>query len=211
MRLPPSPTVVADVIDRQTERVRSSVSEAWDKAGVTEYVESTRDYLSTVTSIEFLALLVEAYGLRSEVLPMRYAFTIPAIRALRTSDLPVMIPDLFLLLTSNFWAPFSLWLTTSLLIPLAFAYFFNLTLKAKHGHATRGRHAPTAQFDPLTFNVTKMLVTWLVYSQGVHFGGLVSPSSVLKVEFSVPGGYLGMMIGAAIGILTSIYEAVLTK
>jgi len=211
MQLPPSPTVVADAIDRQTENIRSSVSRAWDNANLTEYAESTRDYLSTVASIEFLALAIEAFGLRSEVLPMRYAFTIPANRALSTSDLPVMIPDLFLLLTSSFWSPFSLWLFTSLLLPLACAYFFNLTLKAKHAHGSRACSSQTAQTDPLTFNIAKALVTWLVYSQGVDLGGLVDRESVLKVNSSVPSGYLGMMIGAGIGALTSIYEAVLKK
>ena len=211
LRLPPSPTVVADAIDRQAENLRSSVNEVWDRAGITEYAESTRDYLSTVASIEFLALMVEAFGLRSEILPMRYAFTIPAIRALHTSDLPVKIPDLFLLLTSAFWSPFSLWLLTSLLLPLAFAYFFNLTLKAKDSHGTRTRNVQVSQFDPLTFNVIKALVTWLVYSQGVNFAGLVSYYSILTVNGAVPGGYQGIMIGAGIGALTSIYEAVLRK
>ncbi len=211
VHLPPSPTVVADVIDRQTENLRSSVTKAWNKAGITEYAESTRDLLSTVASIESLALIIEAFGLRSEVLPMRYAFTIPSIRALRTSDLPVQIPDLFLLLTSAFWSPFSLWVTTSLFMPLAFAYFFNLTLTAKHGHANRSRNPQAAQFDPLTFNVAKALITWLVYSQGLNLGGLVSEESVLKVNASVPGGYQGMMIGAGIGALTSLYEAVLKR
>ena len=209
MQLPPSPTVVADAIDRQTENLRSSVNKVWDRANITEYAESARDYLSTVTSIEFLALAIEAFGLRSEVLPMRYAFTIPANRALGTSDLPVMIPDLFLLLTSAFWSPFSLWLSISLLLPLACAYFFNLTLKAKHAHGTRGRSSQTAQIDPLIFNTAKALITWLVYSQGVKFGGLVGQETVAKVNGAVPGGYLGMMIGAGIGTLTSMYEAVL--
>lgn len=211
MPLPPSPTVVADAIDRQTEHLRSSVNRAWERANFTEYAESTRDYLSTVASIEFLALAVEAFGLRSEVLPMRYAFTVPANRALGTSDLPVMIPDLFLLLTSAFWSPFSLWLFTSLLLPLACAYFFNLTLKAKHAHGSRARSSQTSEIDPLTFNVAKALITWLVYSQGVDFGGLVGRESVSKVNGSVPGGHLGIMIGAGIGSLMSLYEAVLRK
>ncbi|KAI9873541.1 MAG: hypothetical protein M1830_000297 [Pleopsidium flavum] len=211
VRLPPSPTLIADVIDRQTENMRSSMSRVWDRGGITEYAESTRDFLSTVASIESLALIIEAFGLRSEVLPMRYAFTLPAIRALRTSDLPVQIPDLFLLLTSAFWSPFLLWVTTSLLLPLAFGYFFNLTLTAKHSQANRLRTAQAAPFDPLTFNVAKALITWLVYSQGVNVGGLVGEESVLKVNASVPGGYQGVMIGAGIGALTSLYEAVLRK
>ncbi len=204
--------MVADAIDRQTENLRSSVHDAWEWAGVTEYIESVRFRLSSVPSIVLLALWIEAYGLRSEVLPMRYAFTIPAIRALRTSDLPVMIPDLFLLLTGAFWAPFSLWLLTSLLLPSTVAFFFNLSLRAKTMSATRARHGELdVQIDPLAFCVAKALITWLIYARGAEFGGLFSEETVEKVNGSVPGGYWGVMIGAGIGALTSIYEAVLRK
>ncbi|KAI9807407.1 MAG: hypothetical protein M1833_000152 [Piccolia ochrophora] len=206
--LPPSPAVVADAIDRRTAVLRSKVGDAWDNAGLTERAESVRESLSSVVSIEALVLFVEALGLRAEVLPLRYAFTLPAIPALRTSEYPVALPDLFLLLTSSFWSPFTLWALTSLAAPLAFAYFFNLTLKSKPG----SRAAQSSyRFDPLTFNIAKALVAFLVYIQGVDFGGFISEDSADRIRGALPGGGAGVILGAAIGGVATIYEAVLRK
>ncbi|KAI9838808.1 MAG: hypothetical protein M1837_002301 [Sclerophora amabilis] len=211
--LPPSPAVVADAIDRRTAVLRSKVSGAWDDSGVTKKIEDVRESLSTVLSIEALALAIEATGLRSEILPLRYAFTLPPLPVLGTSALPVSLPDLFLLVTSSFWSPFILWASTSLAVPLIFAYFFNLTLKAKPGHVTTRSHSsnPGHVFDPLTFNIAKALVAFLVYSEDVKFGGLVGYDSVERIRGSVPGGADGILVGAGIGGLVSIYEAVLKK
>ena len=212
LRLPPSPAVVVDQIDQQTASIRSSISESWERLGVTDFTENLRDKLSTTVSIESLALLVELFGLQKDVLPVKYLAMIPASRILGTPEIPAKVPDLFALVTPSFWSTFLLWLSTSVVLPLVFSYFFNLTLRAKSGHVKRSRDVqPANQYDPLTYNVSKALVTWLVYSQGVRFGGLVGEESVLKIESNVPGGHQGIMIGAGIGVLTSIYEAVLNK
>jgi hypothetical protein len=118
-----------------------------------------------------------------------------------------------LLLTSSFWAPFTLWASTSLFIPLLVSYFFNLTLKPKPLHATRAHTAPepTYKFDPLVFNVVKALITYAVYAQGFRFGGFVENSTVERIGGAVTGGYEGILIGAGIGALASIYEAILKK
>ena len=207
--LPPSPAVVADAIDRRTAALRSNINAAWGKSGVTEQAEGLRESLSSVASIEAVVLAIEALGLRGEVLPSRYAFTIPAVALLQSSDWPVYLPDLFFLLTASFWSPFTLWLTTSLGVPLLFAYFFNLTLKHKssRSHAARNNQS----FDPLTFNIVKALVAFVVYSQGVTFGDYLGEVSIDRIRGAVPGGAEGIMIGASIGILTSVYDAVLKK
>lgn len=212
--LPPSPAVIADVIDSSTAELRSRFDDLWEAAGITERAENLRESLSSVVTIEAMALAMEALGLRSKVLPLRYAFTIPAIAGLRSSGWPVSLPDLFLLLTSSFWSPVLLWASTSFFVPLLFAYFFNLTLKAKSTQSgIRPQHSvqPTYQFDPLAFNVVKALATYLVYSQGATFGGVIGQDSIDTVRASVPGGAGGILIGAAIGGLTSIYEAILRK
>ncbi|KAI9696715.1 MAG: hypothetical protein M1836_005077 [Candelina mexicana] len=210
--LPPSPAAVADAIDQSTADLRSRVGDIWQNSGITERAEEIRENLSTVVGIETLILGVEAFGLQREVLPLQHAFTIPANSTLRTPEFPVKLTDLFLLFTSSFWSPTLLWVSTSFLLPLFSAYFFNLTLKAKNSHSTRSRSAqPLYRFDPLTFNVVKGLITWLVYSQGFRFWGLVDEMDVVRIQFSVPGGYQGILIGAAIGALTSIYEAILRK
>lgn len=213
--LPPSPAVIADAVDRRTAVLRSKVSGAWDNAGLTERAEGWRDTLSSVTAIDLLVVLVEAWGLRGEVLPSRYAFTVPAVTLLLTPDWAVYLPDLFFLLTAAFWGPFTLWLSTSVLLPLVFAYFINLTLKHRAGGSSTRGHAAAAKsahsFDPLTFNVAKALVAYLVYSQEVRFGGLIGDDSVERVAGALPAGPTGIFIGAGIGAVASIYEAVLKK
>lgn len=108
-------------------------------------------------------------------------------------EISILIPDLFALLTSAFWGPAALWLSTSLLLPLMAAWFFNFT--------EGGRN-----YDPLSYNVTKALLAWVVYVRG-GVGG----SSRGVVEKGVPGGSQGLLIGAGIGVLASLYEAVLKR
>ncbi len=211
--LPPSPAVVADAIDRRTAVLRSKMTDVWNHYGVIDKAEDLRDSLSSVSAIEAVVLAIEAFGLRAEVLPLRYAFTCPAVPVLHTSDFNVFLPDMFYLLTAAFWSPFTLWFITSLAVPLTFAYFFNLTLKNRSSHgATRSHSARvTHVFDPLTFNIVKALTAFLVYSQEVKFGGLLGYESVDRVRLSLPGGTEGMLIGAAVGAVASIYDAALKK
>ncbi len=212
--LPPSPAAIADVIDNSTAELRSKVEHAWEESGFTERIEGLRDYLSSVVSIESVVLAFEAFGLRSEVLPSRYAFTIPAIAGLGISGWPVYLPDLFMLLTSTFWAPLTLWASTSLFVPLLFAYFFNLTLRARHAQGGRGYYQtlqPTYKVDPLTFNIVKALASYVVYSHPTTMSGMFSVDTVDTIRRAVPGGVEGLMIGSSIGALASIYDAILKK
>ncbi|KAF2136113.1 uncharacterized protein K452DRAFT_280509 [Aplosporella prunicola CBS 121167] len=208
--LPPSPAVVTDAIERQTAIVRGKVGEAWEGTGITDYAEYVREVLSSVVGVEAAAILVEAYYLQRQVMPWTYFFDIPAVEALGTNSHPVYLPQLFVLLTSSFWAPSLLWASTSLFVPLLFAYFFNLTLRTKINNGVT-TSTTTYRADPLTFNIMKALVTYMVYAQGVRFSGMVGDDTVLKVDGALPGGYQSAMIGAGIGIITSIYEAVLKK
>jgi hypothetical protein len=184
----------------------------WKKSGATEAAEQLRESLSTVVSVELITLFIEFLGLQNELVPRRYAFTFPAIPILNTREYPVMLSDMFMVLTSSFWGPFSLWAATSIFIPLVFSYFFNLTLKTKTKHTTsRSQSHESYRADPLTFNIVKALVSWLVYSEGATLGGSISKESVDRINSSVPGGYRGILIGSAIGAVTSIYEAALRK
>jgi hypothetical protein len=206
--LPPSPSVVAQAIDRRTAVIRRKVSQSFEDSGVVETAESARETLSTVVSIEVLILAFEAYFLRKEVLTDRYAFTIPASTLLHTKAYPVLIPDLFLLLTSSFWSPATLWAFTSLFVPLASAYFFNLTSKKNtRSHTTHFNY----EFDPLTFNIVKALLTYVVYAQDVTFGGLVDLESVARINAALYGGWQSVIVGTGIGILVTFYEAIIKK
>jgi len=150
--------------------------------------------------------------MQTDILPWKSLAVIPLPGSLGISDLPIRVPDLFVLLSPEFWRIFGLWAATSVALPVMFSYVFNLTLKAKHGGVRHAKHLqPAAQYDPLSYNIAKALVAWLVYAQGVRLSGWVNAESVAKLEAALPGGHQGVLIGAGIGALTSIYEAVLRK
>lgn len=78
-------------------------------------------------------------------------------------------------------------------MPLLAAWFVNLTDGAK-------------SYDPLSFNVAKGLLAWIVYVKG----GVTGYSREV-VQRGVPGGAQGLLVGAGVGVLASVYEAVLRK
>lgn len=191
--LPPSPSVLADRIDAQTSSLRTTIGSYMDQSPLPGAMASLRTNLSNVTSIQLVTLIIEAWGLRSQVLPLRYLTTIPEVPAIGTSAIPVKIPDLFALLTTAFWGPVGLWALTSIFLPLLGAWFFNL------------RGGETG-YDAVSYNVVKAIGSWIVYVQG-GVGG----ESRGVVEKGVPGGATGLLIGAAVGGVAGLYEAVLKK
>ncbi|KAJ9303524.1 hypothetical protein DTO217A2_7014 [Paecilomyces variotii] len=217
--LPPSPAVVTEAIDRQTALARKKVSDAWAASRLTEHSDSLRSALSSVKSIEAIIIALEGFSLVKELVPLKFLTTVAAVDAIHTPEFAVKVPDLFVLLTGSFWAPFSLWLTTSLFLPLTFAYFFNLSLKAgqpaaSHSYGTR-RTASSSQdkasFDPLVYNIAKALISYLVYANHFTFWDIYSNFSIEKVNVSIPGQWAGVLTGTAIGGIGSLYEAVLKK
>lgn len=207
--LPPSPSVVVEAIDRRTAVIRHKVAKAYEGSGISETASTARETLSTVVSVEALIIAFEAFCLRKELLADRYAFTIPGYLLRRSTDYPVQIPDLFLLLTSSFWGPATLWAITSLIVPLLAAYFFNLTSKPKSGrsHTTHFNYT----FDPLTFNIVKGLLTYVVFAQDFTFGGLVDLEYVARINSALYGGPSSVLTGCAVGILVTFYEAIIKK
>ena len=111
---------------------------------------------------------------------------------LGTSEYPIKSPDFFALLTSAFWGPVALWLATSVVLPLLGGWFVNL--KGEGG------------YDAVSFNAVKAIAAWVVYVRG---GG--PSASARVVERGVPGGSVGMLVGAGVGALAGVYEAVLRK
>jgi hypothetical protein len=89
------------------------------------------------------------------------------------------------------------------------AYFVNLTSKPKSrsSHASHFNYA----FDPLTFNVVKALLVYVVFAQDVTFCGLVNLEHVARINSAVYGGYQGVLVGTAIGALVTLYEAIIRK
>lgn len=207
--LPATPADVAQAVDRGTLAVRSRVASLYADSGITDATSSARASLSTVPAVLLTVAAFELYHLRAEVLSDRYAFTLPALPPLTHRDLPVHVPDMFLLLTGSFWAPALLWLATSFLVPAATGYFYNLSAVRE---PRRGRRAgPEYTVDPLTFSVAKALVSYVVYAQGVSLCGLVDEASVERINGAVYGGWRGVLVGCAITGLTSLYDAILRK
>lgn len=206
--LPASPADVARVVDERTVALRERVATLYEDSGIKKATYNTRDALSTVTSIIFCIHAFELYYLRKEILPDRYAFTIPAISILGTSDHPVQVTDMFLLLTSSFWNPALLWTFTSTIIPAFFGFYFNLS--AAHSTSSR-RKGSQFVIDPLTFSIAKAVITYVIYQQGATFGGWVDPLSVARINSAIYGGWKGVLTGAFISGVASFYDAILRK
>jgi hypothetical protein len=169
-----------------------------------------------VKSIETVIISIEAIGLLRELVPLRFLTTVPAVDALRSPEIGIKVPDLFVLVTGTFWAPFTLWTLTSLVLPLTFAYFINLSLRAQSSHAYGTRRsssaaAAAATFDPLVYNIAKALVAYFVYGTHFTFWDIFSHFSVEKVNVSIPGQWPGLLAGSFIGVVISLYEAILKK
>ncbi|KAK1828400.1 hypothetical protein QBC39DRAFT_265299 [Podospora conica] len=213
--LPATPAEMASAVDRGTVAVRERVATLYQDSGITEARQAARESLSTVSAILLSVATFELYYLRPELLPDRYAFTIPALKFLGTAEHPVLIPDAFALLTAAFWKPALTWLLTSLLLPSLFGYFFNLSAAHAHSPSGRGRPARVTQpeyaVDPLMFSITKALATYVVYAQGVTLGGLIDPNSVARINSALYSGWKGALVGTAVTGLASVYDAVLKK
>jgi len=67
----------------------------------------------------------------------------------------LVLPDLFILLTSKFWTPFLTWLLTSVIAPLALAYTVNFS-------AASGTRRTAHKADPVTFAAAKLMITYAV-------------------------------------------------
>lgn len=201
---------MAEVVDRHTVAVRQRVNSIYQESGITERTHAVRDSLSTVTSIIFTVAAFELYSLRPEVLPGSFAFTLPSVPVLNTNPYPVYVPDVFVVLSSFFWSPVLTWLATSVVIPSLVGYFYNLSA-ASHT-PRRGRAAqPDYNVDPLTFSIAKALVSFLVFGQKVTFGGLINVESIDRINSAIYGEWKGILTGAAITGLASLYDAVLRK
>lgn len=198
-------------MDERTLAFRERVSSLYADSKINDVAYDARDALSTVTSIILSISAFELYYLRKEILADRYAFTIPAIPALHTSDHIVKLPDFFLMLQGSFWSPLLLWLATSVLVPMFFGFYFNLS--AAHSPAAGRRRGSRSAFtvDPLAFSIAKAVITYVIYQQGADFGGWVSQVAVARINSAVYGGWKGILTGTFISGVASFYDAVLRR
>lgn len=209
--LPASPAVVANAIDRGASAFGNCVGSFWTRLGVEERRNEVRSILSSVKAVQVLFLLLEGACLIYETMPMRFVTTIPLFID-PLVEIPVKVPDVFILVDGAFWAPFSLWLFTSIILPLTAAYFFNISLNIAQGSGgARRSRAAQANFDPLSYNIAKAGLAYLVYAKQFDFWDLYSRLSIAKVNAALPGQWAGLVTGSAIGLIGTLYEAILRK
>ena len=212
---PPSPAVVTDAIDRQTTKMREGLEHAWTASGVLERSHALRAALSSVQAVEAIVIALEGGSVLKELIPLRFVTTTSAVPTVHLPSFAIKVPDLFVLLTGTFWAPFLLWALTGLVLPLVAAYFINLSWQAATGGSQSTRRTRSASsrasFDPLTFNVAKALLVYKVYADHYTFCGLFSNFAIEKVNVSVPGHWAGMLTGTAVGVIGTLYEAILQR
>ena len=210
--LPPSPADVADDIEYAATRMYASVNDLYTVSGISERLDQLRDLCSSVTGVQMTFLILEGLALQQQLLPWKTAMMIPSFHLLgmEIPDILLPLPDLFALVTSDFWYPATLWATTSIFIPLLFAYFFNLTTRDVKRH---GAHVTVMRYraDPLTFNVVKALMTWIVYQSQYTLFGLFDPDVALSINHAMFGGHRQMLVGSCIGMLAALYEAAQRK
>lgn len=202
MRLPPSPAILADRIDASTASLYTSLTSTLARSPLPTALTSLRSALSSVLAIQLLVLFVEAFGLRAQVLPFRYLGT--------TDPLPVVGsvalkgPDMFAVLRWEFWGPVGMWVGTSVVVPVVGGWVVNFRRGDGGGSGEvgggEGGRGEGWRVDPLVFSLVKGLVAWVVYAQG-GWGG---ESRAVVVE-GVPGGVLGMMVGAGVGGVVSLW------
>ncbi|KAF2998972.1 hypothetical protein E8E13_007323 [Curvularia kusanoi] len=217
--LPASPSQLAEVVDQSLQAAGTKASELWEKTRVDEIKEAIRENVSSVAAIQTLILLIEAAGLQFNTLQTTPAFAIDA-----ANSHYLHIPDFWTLLTSEWWAPATLWSLTSWVLPFVVSYFFNLTLRSNTNHKSSYRQYPA---DPLVFNIVKAILAYSAYRLPIVDASLVGEAGLAKaidlnwgpfseqtvgvVRNNVPGGYSGLQIGAVVGVLISLYDAALKK
>lgn len=199
--LPPSPAVVADLVEASTEDIRARISIYLHERltpAVTRRVQSTQQSLSNVVSVAVLVHVVELGALVYRLIPATYPVTLPPIAS--PSPITVNLPDLFAVLEGRFWIPVLTWAVVSVLIPGLVGYFVNLTrsptaLKASGGYAC----------DPLTFALAKGLLGWILfYRRTINSEGL-------KVVEEAVGKEVLVLVGSIVVGLVGLWEGLMTR
>ncbi|KAK6525620.1 hypothetical protein TWF281_010674 [Arthrobotrys megalospora] len=191
-------------VDKISEGIASWFANAAETTGFWEHVDYTRETLSDPRSIHFLIATYELAWLCHDLTPWSIVTVpIPNTRVpyvdYSTGPTIVKVPDLFILLSWNaFWAPIIYWFTLGISFPLLTSYFVNVRKRST--------------YDPLTFSISKALIAYLVYTKQIIkpelprlFG---SDTPVLINEII---GDETPLIGAAIGGLLTLWEAIITR
>lgn len=203
--LPASPAEVAEGIERATTKFYAGAGDLYSVSGIPDTIDWFRTTCSSVVGVQASILFLEAYALQKAVFPWNFAFDLPGVPALGIPSIAVKLPDFFVLLRSSFWYPTILWTVTSIVIPLFFAYFYNLTVHSVKRNGARVQ-ALRYPYDPMTYSIAKAVITLLVY--GAHTpADYVDTYSARVVEHAMIGGYRGVLTGCLLGGIAAIWEA----
>lgn len=202
--LPPSPAAaVASEIERGTHAILASARKAVENAELPEKAAGLRRRLSRVASVNATTLALEAVLLLAAAAPATWRGRLPAVAAIGLPSLPYALPDPLVLLTAAFWAPVLTWLATALVLPLANALLFNLVSATVA--PDDGVEQPAV--DPVTYAVTRALLTYVVHYKGFSFWGLLGERAVATVAGGV--GRELQLVNAGIGGIAAVWEAIL--
>lgn len=209
--LPASPADITEDVEILSQNFTASVNDLWAVSGIAEFIDEIRDLCSSVHAVQATFLIFEASCLQKSILPPKHIGDIPSLHAfgITTPAIPLKVLDIFSMFTGAFVNSALLWLATSAVLPAIVGYFYNLSIRDTKRHGTRVttfRHA----VDPLTFNVAKALLTYLVYAQGYTFG-LFDEVVAARVENAMFHGHQSMMVGSFVGMLVSLYDAAQRK
>ncbi|KAI5809381.1 hypothetical protein BZA77DRAFT_328771 [Pyronema omphalodes] len=199
--IPTSPAIVADDLETRSASFIAATKRVVTSTDLQEQAISLRDRLSNVISVNAAALSIEAVLLLVAVIPVNYQLTFPAIEAVGIASTTFEVPDLFVLLTGAFWGPFLTWLATAVILPLINAFLFNLVSSVKEKEQPK--------VDPLTYAVTRGLVTYAVYYRAFLFFGALGEESVLTIARGV--GRELQLVNAAVGAVAAIWEGILKR
>jgi hypothetical protein len=203
----PSSPAISNKYKQLTRGVSKQYTSLVKKSGAKNPVEAIRNYVSHVEAVYTVITILEAFGILRATFPGSFVES-SKLKDYGTFSYPTV--NLGVLFSSIFWAPTTLWLVTSVVIPLGASYFFNLTFTSPRPASRRPQ--PLRKFDPLTFAIAKGLTTWFIYSPGASFHlGLYSEGTVRLVQNYLYGGYFGQYVGSAIGALLSIYDHISYK
>lgn len=171
---------------------RKHVNAALASEKPARYFSSTRGFFSDIKVFQIGIVAIEALWTAVHLYPGSLP-PAPAAAASWSS----YVPELAKLASSSLWAPFGLWLLTSVVAPLVLAFVFNF--------------GGAAKLDSVNFWISRGLIAYVVYGNEVSIGGLLSPSLIQQVNSAYPGKWIGMIIAALLGGFESVYYSISSK
>ncbi|KAK9453849.1 hypothetical protein V1511DRAFT_46550 [Dipodascopsis uninucleata] len=209
---------VSDSVTRTTDSIGQGFKKS--TSGVVKVLHKMRAKLSTASTVNHITALYEVLCIIHHLMPCTKrvkTLTLPFLNTVKFRAF--FVPDTRLVCKYDaFWQPILFWFAYMIVLPLIASYFVNFTIVKSS--SARARY----KFDPVTFNVVKLLTTYFLYSNyGKVTESVITGSTVVTaskfVDSCIPfaksqpvvknilenAPYVGSIIGA----LISLYVAVL--